>query len=390
MANTISSELMPRIIGRAREYLRNNNQFLASTEMDYQMEAAQLGQVISVGYASDLTAAEVTAANTAPAPSANTIGAKNITLDKEYKTSFSLTGKEVQDHQLASSFEKQIDSAIAGYIDQVNKDLWAQYYKIPYAKGVAGTGFFASNADGLTNVDLLLTTNKCPTRDRKMVSTLKDYAAALSLDNVQNANTYGGNEVIRRGVIQDLLGFEVMRDQQCPTHTAGAGITSDPVASATLAGVASVTITCDSGDACVLAKGDIIEFGDGYSYAVQADVAIGNGETGNITLDRGLEAPLVGTENPALATTDSTFGTSLVQVAGDFTGYGIAARLPMAEVMGYGTQGDHFPISDPVTGFPCMLSIYPQYKQVAFEVSGIYGINVIDAKKLCRVLTYTS
>jgi len=391
MANTHSASLKPLIIARAREYLRNNNQLLASVAMDYQAESAALGQTVNIGYAADLSAASVSAANVAPAPSAITTGAKTITFNKEYKTSFALTGKEVQDYDLSSVFERQIDSAIAGLVNQVNSDLWAEYYKIPYAVGNSGTGFFASNIDGFADIDKLLTENKCPMYERKMMASLKDYAALLKDSSVQNANTYGGTEVMRRGVIQDVLGFEVMRDQQAPTHVVGS-LTGDPdVTAETDAGSTSIGITCDAGDVVALKKGDLIEFGDGYSYSVQADVSIGNSATGTITLDRGLEATVAEDAALALATTTCTFdANSLVQVAGDFTGFGIAARLPQTNVMGYGTQGDHFAVVDPVTGFPLLMSIYSQYKQVAFEVSSIYGIQVIDSSKLCRVLTYSS
>jgi len=389
MANTISASLKPLIMAQAREYLRNNNQLLASLEMDYQAEAAQLGQTINVGYASDLSAASVTAANIAPAPSANTIGAKTITLDKQYKTSFALTGKEVQDYSLASPFARQIDSAVAGLVNQINSDVWALYPQIPYATGVAGTGVFASGIDTLADMDKLLTENKCPQAPRMMMASLRDYAALLKDASVQNANTYGGTEVMRRGVLQDVLGFMIMRDQQAPTHTVGT-LTGDPDTTAeNLAGVSVINITCDSGDAVALKDGDIIEFA-GISYAVQGDVDIANSATGNITLDRGLEVTVAIDTAIALATTDSTFGTSLVQLAGDFSGIGCAARLPATNVMGYETQGDHFAITDPVTGFPLQLSVYSQYKQVAFEVSSIYGLSVIDSAKLVRPQTYAS
>ena len=391
MANTISSSIMPRIIGVARETLTENFSLLGSMSYDFGQAAGKLGQTVSVATAASLTAASVTAANTAPAPSAVTIGAKTVTLDQFFKTSFALSGTDTQNYDLNSAFMEQIREAVRGMLFKINATVWAKYTKIPYAVGNSGTGFFASNPDGLADADKVLTENLCPLSNRKAIVPLKDFQALLKLSEVQQANNFGSDDVIRRGVIGDVLGFEIHRDQQAPTHTVGTGVTSDPVASATAIGSTTVEITSDSGDVLDVNAGDLIEFGDGYSYAVQADATVGNSSTATITLDRGLEAALAGTENPALATTTCTYDAdSLVAIAGRMDGFGIASRLPSREVMGYMPQGQHFPIVEPQTGYTLLLSVYPQYHQVSFELSSIWGVDVIDSRKLIRLLTYSS
>jgi len=390
MSNSISSYLNPYIVGNALEALAGTTALLANTNKDMSTAAASKGDTVTMGVPTALTAASVTAANTAPAPSDITIGKRSIQLSNEYKTSFALTGKETQDYELSSVVAQQIRAAVQGMAYKVNATLWEKYYQIPYAVGNSGTGFFASNANGLSDMDKVLTDNFCPIQDRKFVAGTKDYAALVNLTEVHYQNQFGGN-VAQTGIVGDVRGFEVNRDQQVPTHTVGS-ITDDPdVTALTAAGSTSIGITCDAGDAVALKKGDLIEFGDGYSYSVQADVTIGNSATGTITLDRGLEVAVAEDAALALATTTSTFdANSILAIGGRMDGYSVVGRLPEVAPMGYQTQGEHMPIIDPVSGFPFMISIYPQYKQVALEVSAIWGVEVTDSRKLCRALTYSS
>ena len=390
MANTIPSALAPLIMGEALEYLRNNNQFLASLTMDYQTEAMEIGETINVGGAPDLTAGNFTAANVAPSASDITVPSKTITLDQHKVVEFSFSEADFRNNDLSSTFRQTIRSATSAIVNNVNLALWNQYTKIPYAVGNSGTGFFASNIDGLADVDKLLTQNKCPLENRMAMLHLKDYAALLKIDNVQAANTYGGTEVMRRGVIQDVLGFMVMRDQQAPTHTIGT-ITGTVTASAAAIGATSVTLTCATGEAVDLQDGDIVEFGDGNSYAAQGDVSIAAEAVGTITLDRGLVAALAGTEAIALATTDSTYdASSLVQVAGDFKGIGCAARIPKTNVAGIDMQGTHFNFADPQTGWPMQLSFFGQDGKVMIRLSTIYGLQIMQSSRLVRILTTSS
>jgi hypothetical protein len=357
--------------------------------MDYQTEAGKLGQTINVGSVPSMSAGSVTAANVAPTYTDMIIGSKTITLDQQKGVRWGFTEADWRDNDLTSTAKQAVRSATAAIVDSVNEALYAQYYKIPYAVGTAGTGFFASNIDGLADADKMLTTNKCPLEMRKGVFSLKDYAALLKLSEVQNANTYGGTEVMRRGVLQDVLGFMIMRDQQAPTHTAGT-ITGNPTMGAAATTVATSTITADSDDAVALKQGDIIEV-DSKQYAVQADLTIAASNTGTLTVDRNWETALDGDETLAFASTDAvTNASTLVNIAGDLRGIGIAARVPATNIAGIEMQGEHFIFQDPATGWPMRLSFYGQYEQVMLELQTIYGLQIMQADRLVRPYTYSS
>jgi len=399
MANTVPSALSPRIQGVAVEALSETFAVLSKANGDHSAEAAQKGQTINVAVPASLSAAAVTAANTAPAPSDITTGSKTITLNQEYKTSFALQAKHDQDYELSTATQEQIKEAVRGVAKQVNLSLIEQYYKIPYFVGNSGTGFFASNANLLSEADRILTDNLCPLEDRVWLCGTKDYAALINLTEVHYANQFGG-AVAQSGVVGDVRGFEVHRDQQLNAtnkHTIGTLTdTGNIVCGANSVGDTSISVDCTAGTAAVdLKAGDIIAFSGATSeyYAIQADVTIAHSATGTITIDRGLETALAGNETMAFATDSGSNvfdADSIVMLGGNMKGLSIASRLPETAPMGYRTQGEHMPIVDPVSGFPMLLSIYPQYKQVALEVSAIWGVQVTDSKRLIRGLTYSS
>jgi hypothetical protein len=386
---------MPVIIGTARETLSETMAILGAVNKDYSTANMNIGQNINVAIPAALEAGLVSAANTAPAPSAVTMGYANINLGNFYKASFALTGREARDYDLSSAFMEQVKEAIRAVAYQVNASVWAKYYKVPHFIGNSGTAaFYTGSAYSLANLSALdkaLTANKCPPPNRKLVVTLSDYSDLQKCDGLQYANYYGSNQVIQTGVIPDVLGFTVYRDQQVASHTIGTITTGLAAKSATAqaAGTTSITATtAASSGACALKQGDIIAIG-GVNYSLQADATQATASTDvTLVLDRGIVTALAGDEAITLGT---NFDASCAQnIGGDFKGFTVAARTTPTEVMGYGTQGQHFPITDPVTGFPMMLSVYPQYQQVSFEVTALWGVDVTDSRRLARVLTSSS
>ena len=216
----------------------------------------------------------------------------------------------------------------------------------------------------------------------------KDFAALKKLSEIQQANYFGNADNIQRGVIKDVMGFDMMRDQQVPVHTAGTVTDTPSVSGAFALGATSITIDCTGGtDAIDLKQGDLVEFGDGKKYSVQADVAITNGNSGAIVIeDRGLQLALSGGETLALV---SGFASSVVNLAGDPMGMSMVARRPETNIMGIPTQGMHFPITDPKSGYTLNMAMVGQWYQGAIFCSSIWGVDVTDDRRLCRVLSYT-
>jgi len=390
MANSVSSFLSPYIVGEAIEALGGTTELLKSTNNDFSTAQMKKGKTVSMGVPQVLVATTKTAANTAPAPAATTTGSRNVTLSNEYKTSFSLAGADDQNYDLTSADKQQLREAVIGMAYKINSTVWANYTQIPYYVGNSGTGFFASNAKGLSAMDKVLTGNFCPINDRKYICGLDDYADLIDLTEVHYQNQFGGN-VAQTGVVVDVRGFMVNRDQQVPTHTIGTITTGLITKAATVQAIGTTDLICTtaaSTGALSFKDGDIVLI-DGVNYAVQGDTVQAAAATDvTVTLDRGLETAMAGSEAVIFSTSPGTFdANSLVGIGGKMDGFSVLGRMPQTVVNGIAMQGDHYPIVDPVSGFPFLLSLYPQYGQVSVEVSAIWGTEVTDSRKLCRSLS---
>ena len=60
MANTISSSIMPNIIGPAKESLRESAALVSIVDKDFAGAAGSMGQVANIGVRADLAAAAIT------------------------------------------------------------------------------------------------------------------------------------------------------------------------------------------------------------------------------------------------------------------------------------------------------------------------------------------
>lgn len=394
MANTIAgsvSGIMPNIIGNCKETLSQSFALASKCNKNFSDASGQIGQTVNIAVPAKLTAASVTAANTAPAPSDVTVAAKSMTISSYKKASFALSGTDVQNYNLESYVTEQVKEAIRAVAYQFNSDAFATVYPLVYnSVGSAGTGAFASSIDILSDADYELTKSLCPKGGRTAVISLKDEQAIKKLDSVQFANYAGDMEVRRMGMIPPQLGFDILADHQVPIHTTGTITTGAVVKAATTPAVGDTTLVCttaDSTGAVALKKGDVLTIA-GYEYSLQADVTEASASTDfTITLDRGLVAAPSAGDAVVLAT---GHGTSLVNLAGDFRGVSVVTRIPASEIMGQKTQGDQYVITDEVSGLTMALTLYSQYAQVAMEVSMLYGIGVNDSDRLTRIYTYAS
>ncbi len=393
MANTISSSLIPSIIGAGREALSENAAYLGIVNKNFEDAQAKVGQTVNIAIPATLTAESVTSANVAPAPSAITNGVTSLTLDKFEKTSFAISSTDNMNYDVNSYIMQQMREAVRGLVYKINADLITEAWKgVPYAVGNTGTGFFASNYDGLLDARSALLGRNVDVSKMAGIFSLKDTAALGKNDQVQNANQFGNRDLNVFGMVGRVAGFDIYEDQQATANTKGT------ITGATM-GAAAVTtnttvLTCATGEGVALKAGDLIGI-DGASYSVQADLDIAAENTGTLTVDRNWETALDGDETLAFATaSEGDAGVydaaTLRNIAGDFTGLSSVLRRPASEFLGGQTQGQHFPIVDEKSGAVLNLAIYQQYHQISFELSSVYGHKTTDARKLLKVFSYSS
>lgn len=397
MANTISSDLVRRLVVDKREVLRNRAALIRNTSHKFTNQKGEIGGKIEVPVTSVVTAENDTAAQYGPDGTDVTVTNKTIELTEAKRSKpVRVTNRELQQYRLGSWLDGQIDQAIAAVIGAVSDHLFAQYYKIPFLAGTAGTSFFivssAASLNNLNAADKVLADNKNSAENGfSGVFTTAEFAKLKDASGVQQANYFGSDEVVRgrMDMIPNVLGFDCFRDQAVPKHTTGTITTGLAVKTATAhaAGVTSITATtAASTGACALKQGDIVTI-DGYNYAIQADATEATAATDvTLTIDaRGLQSALSGGEAITLAT---GHGTSYQNILGDLSGIALATALPEEipnEIQMLPDDGDwHIPITDPVSGLTVCLDFLKQHRQRVMFASLVYGSEFVHPEKLVR------
>jgi len=386
--NTISSNLQENIVVGATEALSESMALLAGVQMDAIPDPGNKGQSFNVGEYEDKSASDVTASNVSPDAAASTFGVKTITLDTHKKANFKLKGTEFQGNNLDATFMSQVQEIVRACVYTMNASLMAQYYKIPHYAGNAARSIFndgsSASVDPLADLGKVLDDNRVPTINRQMFVSPTENSNAKKVPELQQANTFGRDNVIYNGFVGRTMGFDLFMDQQIPTHTTGT-LTGDPdVTAEAAAGGLTVGITTDSGDAVALKQGDLVTFSGDTSiiYSAQADLSISASGTGTLTLDRPIETTIAADETIALAT---GHGTGTIGIAGDMTGFGLVNRIEATDYYGTGTLENRMIVTHP-SGVSLSLGTYRQYKQSLFECSCLFGTQIVDSRKLVRAL----
>lgn len=249
------------------------------------------------------------------------------------------------------------------------------------AYGTAGTTPFATNYNDLNAMRKILVDNGCGEPDGSW-ATIMNTTTGLNLRNLaqlQQVNTSGDPDLLRRGVLLDLSGFSLRETAGIQTHTAGtgSGYKSDTAEAATLpAGTTAIHV--DTGTGTILA-GDIVTFaGDTNKYVVKTGFA-GDGD-GDIVLN-----------GPGLRQTladrvDMTIGASYtgsISMTGDAIEF--ASRTPKMPPDG-DAAGVHQTITDPLTGLVWDYAVYKGKGTNTLLVQNFTGWKVWNSFQMATLL----
>jgi len=388
MANDFSI-LVPKIISAALPVLREELRMAGAVAKDFSGAAASKGTAVTVPVPV-VTATQNVTPGQYPASSTDvTAGSKTITINNwKQSTPFRITAKEGTEADMNDFTVKQIQEAVRGVLKDVNSDIFSKYKKIYGYAGTAGTNPFATTVNAAADARDVLNRQFCPDGDRWLAVGYFEETAALKSDDLKKMLNAGDANAMRNGSIGNLYGMNVFRDGQRPVHTAGT-ITTGLVAKAATAVAAGlktlVATTAASTGACALLEGDVISIaGHTRTYVLTAAATQASAASDvTLTFEPGLEAALTGSEAITVKASHS------VNIAFDPFAFGLVARLPADDLLGK-TDGEHAPFVDPVTGFPLMISRYSIYHAQQWEVSALWGCEIIDARRACRLAGSTT
>jgi hypothetical protein len=353
--------------------------FLASkVNKDFNGAAGKLGQTVSIAVPYALSVGDVTPGPVPPTPGDIQIASKTVTIDKWKKASFHMTEQEATYYQTSDIVPNQVAEAARALARTVNQALFGLYPKVYGFAGTAGTNPFGGsdkNVNPVADVRQRLSEQLCPENNRILLVGFEEEAAALKTEDLKRMMNAGDSQALRKGVIGEVFGMTVLRDRDRPVHTAGT-LTSVTTDGATAAGAKLVAIKKGQGGAISLKQGDIITFeGQTQTYAVQADLS----DDGDVAIEPALVTALV--DGKAV----SVKATHNVNLAFEPNAFALVMRMPPTSIEGAPTLGPSAILADPVTGIPARLSYFPGYHLAQWELSILFGADIVDARRTARL-----
>ena len=347
-------------------------------------EQAAKDQTIAWPVVPTVGAGNVTPATTGPTPTDQTIAPGSMTISKSRSVVFGWNGEEQK--SLGGIYNMilvdQFAQGMRTLVNEVEADLAALYIYASRAYGTAGTAPFDSSGkiSFLAQILKILQDNGAPTGDLQLVLNTTASAALRTLIELWQANTAGGDDLLRRGVLLDLMGFAIRESAQVKTHTPG-GATGTLVDLTAGYAKGSTTVHCDTitGD---WVAGDIAantKTGRDTNKYVVATGNTGGGDKDLVLAKPGLQVAWV--NNDPL----SCGAAYAANMAFSKSAIALMTRVP-AMPEGGDAADDVTVITDPVTGLSFQVAMYRQYRQVAFEVGLAWGVKAVKSEAIALLL----
>lgn len=383
MSNTITN-LVPTIYAAKDIILRELTGFIPAVTLDASGETAAKDQTIRYPVVPALATANITPAATGPDPSATTQGSDTMSISKVKSATFFWEAEEQK--SLGGLYDvilrDQFVQAMRALVNEVEADVAALYVNASRAYGTAGTTPFDSTnkINFLAQLFKILADNGAPVTDLQLVLDTTSGAALKSLVEIWKVNESGTDDLIRRGILLPLMGFDVRESAQVKTHTGG---TEASYAVDLTAGYAigSTTVHVDTGTGTILA-GDVITntktSRDTNKYIVKTGFA-GDGDGDIVLANPGLKVAWVNNDPVSCAASyaaNLAFSRSAIH---------LMMRQP-AMPAGGDAADDVLAITDEQTGITFQIAMYRQRRRVAYEVGLAWGVKAVKPEAIAILL----
>ena len=346
---------------------------IPSVTLDADASRVAVGQQLVVMRAQAPTATDITPGVTPPNDGDQTFGNVALTVTKSRRVPFRWNGEEqkgVNNHGAGFQQMKQdqIEYAIRTLVNEMEADVYlAARIAASRATGTPGTAPFATNLSDPAQVRKILDDNGAPQTGRSLVIDTTAGANLRSLAQLTKANEAGGTMTLRDGQLLDVHGFSIKESAAVKPVTKGTGA-GYVVNNAGGYAVGATQIAVNTGTGTVNA-GDIITFaGDSNKYVVET--ALNAGVVG--IAFPGLMQPVA---NGATVTLSNNFTAN---IAFSRDAIILAARQP-ALPEGGDLAIDRTTVVDPRSGMAFEIAMYPQYRQMQYEVSAAWGVKGIKS-----------
>ncbi|MEK9696265.1 MAG: P22 phage major capsid protein family protein [Candidatus Poseidoniales archaeon] len=341
--------------------------FIPASTVNASDEQVAVGQNVRSFATPSATAVTISPSMTIPEGTDQTLTNKTLTLTNQRGVQIPYTGEDVRFLDGGAGYETvygaQIQQAMRTLVNEMEADLAEEAYKnASRAVGTAGTTPFGSNFNTVAEARQILADNGMPTNDGR-TSLVMNTAAGTNLRNLSTlnqVNTSGDVELLRRGTMMDLMGVMLKESGQVQDHTKGTG-TSYLVNNASAA-IGDTTIPADGGSGTVLA-GDVITIaGDTNKYVVNTALTGGNIVIG----DTGLRVAVA--DNAAITVGNNYTANIMMHQAG----MELVMRAPAKPVGGDAAE-DVLIIQDPTSGLVFEVAVYKGFNKAMIQVGAVWG-----------------
>jgi hypothetical protein len=374
MANTLN-DLIPTLYNALDVVSREMVGFIPAASVDATFDRAAVGQTVRSFATRAALAENITPGVSAPNDGDQTVDNVAITITKARRVPVRWNGEE----QLSLSapgitaqriLQDQFAHAMRRLVREMETDLGtAAYQGASVAVGSVGTNPFLISSDKVidrvADVRKALADHGTPMDDLQLVMNTAAGAGLRKIPNMYRVNEAGDSSFLRRGVLSDLMGFE-MRESVHGVQSPVVGTTTATIDNANYpVGSTSLVLTSAAVD---LKKGDVITIANDTTgtYVVAADVS-GTGGTLQIA------KPGLRQATGASARAITVIATGPRNVAFSRSALYLATRAP-AVPEGGDMADDATIVTDPVSGVSFEIRVYRQYRQVHYEVAAAWGV----------------
>ena len=272
----------------------------------------------------------------------------------------------------------QFAQAMRTLVNEIEADLAGLYVNASRAIVPDATTLFSATLKDAANVRKILMDNGSPLTDLQMVLSTTEGAALRSLTQLNSVNTSGDSNLLRQGVLGNIMGFDVR--ESAAVKTPAVGTEADATLHATT-DYAAGTVLMDLANAGTgtIVAGDLVTFAATGQTTVQYvnKTLIAAVASSPITINApGLVLPI--TDNAAAVAVRAAGTRNLAFARSAIV---LATRLP-ALPAGGDAAVDRTTITDPRSGLSFDVAHYLEYHQSAFEISIAWGTKVVKEEHL--------
>lgn len=383
MGNTLT-DVIPQIQLAADKVSRELVGFIPAVFRNAEATRAGKGQTIDYDIVPEMAAADITPAATAPAGTDQIISKGTMSIANSRKVSFHYTGEEQRTMSNGPLYggilQRQFEQAMRTLTNEIEEDVWqAAYQGSSRAFGTAGTTPFGTSGelDDLAEVRRILEDNGSPTNDLHAVLGNAEWVKLRGIQSVLfKVNESGTSEMLRRGALGELQGFQMHQSGAITTHTKGTG--ANYVSNAgTTEPIGETTIALDGGTGTILA-GDILTQVDDSVNKYVVNTALSGG---SLTIGK-----------PGLVDVDIDDGDAVTvgnsyrpNVVFDRDAIHLIVRAPAMPTGGDGAD-DVVEVMDSHSGLVFQVALYRQYRQVSYEVGIAWGVKAVKSAHIATLI----